>query len=367
MIKILIIFGTRPEVIKVAPVITEIQKHPEMELLVCNTGQHKELVEPIIELFQIKTDYSLNSMTENQSLAELTSKLIHGLNSIISQVKPDWILAQGDTTTVMCAALTAYYNKVKFGHIEAGLRTHDKYQPFPEEINRRIAGVIADIHFAPTKVALEALLKENIPASKIKLTGNTIVDAVHMILPKISSLETFYPQVPFSKKLILVTSHRRENFGKPFENICKALQQVLMLRSDIHIVFPVHYNPNVRIVAQRELSKLEGISLLNPLQYEHLLFFLQKSHIVLTDSGGIQEEGASFNKPILVMRNTTERPEGIKAGIAKLVGTDTKVILRNVLSLLEDSVQYNAMTNRTNPYGDGKAAERILDSILHYE
>ena len=366
-VKILIVFGTRPEVIKVAPVIRIMQQSENVELYLCNTGQHKEMILPLFDLFKFLPDFTLNTMVAGQGLTSLTTRLITSLDEIIRSLNPEWVLAQGDTATVMCASLAAYYNQVKFGHIEAGLRTNDKYQPFPEEINRRIAGVIADLHFAPTNVAVENLLVENINPKTIILTGNTIVDAINLIIPDEKKILNLFSEIPFEKRIILVTAHRRENIGEPFNNICRALKELAISHDDIHVVFPVHYNPNFRNISYQYLGNEKNISLLEPMDYEALSYFMSKAYLVLTDSGGIQEEGASYNKPILVLRNTTERPEGIEAGISKLIGTSKRKIIDEVSLLLNDRDVYLSMTGHKNPYGDGKASERILNTILKYD
>jgi UDP-N-acetylglucosamine 2-epimerase (non-hydrolysing) len=366
--KILIVFGTRPEAIKLAPVILTLEEIPDVEIVICNTGQHKELVDQVLDLFNIVPNFSLEIMKPNQNLVALTTNLLKKLDIVTKKVKPDWILAQGDTTTVMCSSIIAYYNKILFGHIEAGLRTNNKYQPFPEEINRRITGVIADLHFAPTRKAKEALLKENILESIITVTGNTIIDALKYItrLPTTISEKNF-PEIEFNKRIILVTAHRRENFGESFVNICKAIKTISSEYKDVQFVFPVHLNPNIRNTAHEILGQIDGVKLLDPVNYGQLLFLLSKSYIIMTDSGGIQEEAPSFNKPLLVLRNTTERPEGVEAGIAKLVGTKQNSIINSVKTLLNNPKEYSKMVQISNPYGDGHAAGKIVSAILKYE
>jgi UDP-N-acetylglucosamine 2-epimerase (non-hydrolysing) len=366
--KILLIFGTRPEAIKIAPVITALRKTPGMELVICNTGQHRELADQVIDLFNIKPDFSLHVMKPNQSLISLTTELLNKLDQMVKEVNPDWILAQGDTTSVMCASIIAHYNKILFGHIEAGLRTYDKFNPYPEEINRRIAGVIADLHFAPTIKAKEALLRENVNEKSIKVTGNTIIDALRFITKLPSNVsENDFPGITFNKKLILVTAHRRENFGEPFMNICKAIRNISLEFKDVQIVFPVHLNPNIKQIANEILNEIPGVSLIKPVNYEQMLFLMNKSYLIMTDSGGIQEEAPSFKKPLLVLRNTTERPEGVEAGIAKLIGTETNNIIMAVSQLLKDQVAYSEMIKSKNPYGDGYAAEKIVNALISYE
>ena len=372
-VRVLSIFGTRPEAVKMAPVVHALEAHPEFESLVCVTAQHREMLDQILNLFSIQPDVDLNLMKPNQSLATLTAEIFTGLDPVLKQVKPDWILVQGDTTTVMVAALLAYYNQVKVGHVEAGLRTFDKWQPFPEEVNRRVAGVVADLNFAPTTWSEQNLLNEGVPAWRIAVTGNTVSDALHNIQqrpapPEVSELLNSLDVSPEGKKLILVTAHRRENFGQPIEDICNALKQLAAQYADkIAIVYPVHLNPNVQEPVYRLLGKIPNIKLLSPLDYLPLVHLMKNAYVVLTDSGGIQEEATALGKPALVLRNVTERPEGVEAGVLKLVGTDVDKIVTQSSILLDDKDAYDRMAKAKNPFGDGKAAERIVEALLAFK
>lgn len=364
-IKVLNIIGTRPEAVKMAPVVNAMQADFSIESITLVTAQHREMMDQVLRLFQISPDIDLNLMQPAQTLSGLTAHIIDTLDPIITSMKPDWVIAQGDTTTVMTAALTAYYHQIKFGHVEAGLRTFNIYEPFPEEINRRIAGTIATAHFAPTETSKRNLLNENIPAKSIFVTGNTVIDAVQSIAthPIPNEMKTLLNSIG-EKKLILVTAHRRENFGKPIIDICAAVAELAIERADeLHFVYPVHLNPNIDGVVRQKLSGFSNITLLAPLDYLSMAHLVKNSHIVLTDSGGLQEEAPSFGKPVLVLRNVTERPEGVDAGTVKLVGTDPSTILLQVRSLLDDSKAYDAMAQSINPYGDGNSAPRILEAI----
>jgi UDP-N-acetylglucosamine 2-epimerase (non-hydrolysing) len=360
--KILSILGTRPEAVKIAPIIKALEQSPDdFESVVCITGQHRDMVIPILDIFDIQPDYDLDVMSHGQSLSRLTSRLLLSVDKVIEEVQPDWILAQGDTTTVMVASLLAYYHQRRFGHIEAGLRTGDKYRPFPEEGNRIIADVLADACFTPTEFAKQNLLKEGILEARIIVTGNTVVDA----LLDISSRQldtTIMQQFPSDKRLILVTAHRRESFGEPFQELCYALRDIATQFDDIHLIYPVHLNPNVQQPVYDILSEVSNISLIAPLDYPDLLQVMRHATLVLTDSGGIQEEAPTFKVPLLVMRDKTERPEGIEAGVAKLVGTARENIVSETSLLLSNPEQILAMQGE-NPYGDGKAAARIVDYL----
>lgn len=371
--RILTIFGTRPEAVKLAPVLRELAKVPGVESRVCVTAQHRQMLDQVLELFQIKPDYDLNLMRENQSLAELSASIFTHLDPVLAEYQPDWVLAQGDTTTVAMTSLLCYYRRIKFGHVEAGLRTHDKWQPFPEEINRRIAGVIADLHFAPTNWSKENLLREGVDANNIHVTGNTVIDALHYVAEQDEPAEVrelldtlgihdANPKLGGSRRLLLVTAHRRENFGMPMENICKALIE-LAGRGDVEIVYPAHLNPNVQEPVNRLLKGANHITLLPPLDYLPLVHLMKHASIILTDSGGIQEEAPSFGIPTLVLREVTERPEGVEAGTLKLTGTATAKITEEANRLLDDPSAYNAMARAGNPYGDGHAAERIVQAL----
>ena len=368
--KVLSVFGTRPEAIKMAPVVRELEKHPEkIESKVCITAQHREMLDQVLDLFKIKPDYDLNLMKPNQSLEELTSRILLKLTHLLQKENPDWLLVQGDTTTVMAASLAAFYQNIKVGHVEAGLRTGDKRQPFPEEINRRIAGVIADLHFAPTRQAESNLLKEGIPSTQVIKTGNTVIDALQWVakLPSPAFVEKLLENIKESRK-ILVTAHRRENFGKPLENICMALKEIAKeYEGEIHLIYPVHLNPKVQEPVRRILGGIPNITLLPPLDYLSLVHLMKASYLVLTDSGGIQEEAPGLGKPVLVLRAKTERPEGVSAGTVKLVGSDKEKIIAETKILLDDRNAYAKMAQAINPYGDGKASSRIVKGLLNYD
>lgn len=364
MKRIMVVFGTRPEAIKMAPVIKEFKRYAEeFEPIVCVTAQHRQMLDQVLSLFEIKPDVDLNLMKENQTLEFLTANTIQQITRVIIDLKPDLVLVQGDTTTAMVTALAAFYQKIPVGHIEAGLRTQDRYNPFPEEINRHLISILATYHFAPTQRAQEALLREGIPEETIFLTGNTVVDALRMIIKK-----NYQGNFNFSSlnghKLILVTAHRRESFGKPFENICLALKEISRRNSDVEMVYPVHLNPNVKNVVYKILSQKERIHLIPPLEYCELVHLLNNSYLILTDSGGIQEEAPALGKPVLVLRKETERPEGVEAGVAKLVGTNVKRIIRETELLLRNEEEYLKMAKAISPYGDGRAAERIVKILM---
>ena len=362
--RLLITFGTRPEALKLAPLILAAKRDKSIETIVCATGQHREIVEQANQLFGITPDYNLSIMQPGQTLHELTARVLTNLSPVIETTKPDWLLVQGDTTTVMAASLLSFYHRVRVGHIEAGLRTDDKFHPFPEEINRRIASVVADLHFAPTTQAKKNLLREGVSTKDILVTGNTIIDTLQLIAKRPYDLKnSVLKNVPFDRKLILVTAHRRENFGDPFRAICSAIQELTnIFLDDIHFVYPVHPNPNIREVVYRELGSNQRITLLPPIDYESLVFLLKNVELVLTDSGGIQEEAPTFGVKVLILREKTERPEGVKAGIAKLVGTNSGKIIMEVKALLKErELGENPLIK--NPYGDGKASNRIIKAL----
>ncbi|HBZ55569.1 MAG TPA: UDP-N-acetylglucosamine 2-epimerase (non-hydrolyzing) [Syntrophobacteraceae bacterium] len=367
--KILIIFGTRPEAIKMAPVVLGLKAEGVYQVKVVVTAQHRQMLDQVLELFQIRPDHDLNVMTANQDLFDITARILENLKEVLQREQPDLILVHGDTTTTFAAALAAYYLKIPVGHVEAGLRTRDKYQPFPEELNRRLTGALADYHFAPTPWARDNLLAEGIPAERIWVTGNTVIDALKIIAAQVIQEKArwaAYLQENFGlcldgQRCLLVTGHRRENFGPAFRNICLALRDLAGHYADIHVVYPVHLNPNVREPAMRLLGGQGNIHLLKPLSYAQLIWIMDKSYFALTDSGGIQEEAPSLGKPVLVMRQVTERQEGIDAGTARLVGTDRDVIVREAARLVEDQDCYLRMARAINPYGDGKACARISD------
>ncbi len=357
--RFLFIFGTRPEAIKLAPLVLKLGEIGDV--FVCVSGQHREMLDQVMRLFSIEPDYDLDIMEENQSLFKITAKTLTLLEKVIDQSSPDLIIVQGDTTTAFAGALAGYYKKVKVAHVEAGLRSFDKFSPFPEEMNRIMAGHIADYHFAPTKKARENLMGEGIPRRSIHVVGNTVIDALLKGLAIVHKDERrcydHFRFLDFSKRVILVTGHRRESFGRPFENICRALKDIA--RSNVEIVYPVHLNPNVRRQVYPLLRGVRNIHLVEPLEYPYLIWLMSKSYLVLTDSGGIQEEAPSLGKPVLVMRDVTERTEGIEAGTAILVGTSRKRIADTTRKLLSDQAEYNKMAKARNPYGDGRASERI--------
>ncbi len=378
--KILSVFGTRPEAVKMAPVVKLLAKTAGIESRVCVTAQHRQMLDQVLNLFEIKPDYDLDLMRADQSLAQLSAAIFIHLDPVLEDFKPDWVLAQGDTTTVAITSLLAYYQRIKFGHVEAGLRTHDKWQPFPEELNRRIAGVTADLHFAPTEWSRQNLLHEGIADEIIKVTGNTVIDALQFVSTQAEPVdvqellgklelrnekqEVSKNSFPGARRLLLVTAHRRENFGQPLENICRSLLE-LAKRGDIEIVYPVHLNPNVQEPVNRLLKGVEHITLLPPLDYLPLVHLMKHAALILTDSGGIQEEAPAFGIPTLVLRDVTERPEGVEAGTLKLVGTETSLIVQEAKRLLEDESAYAEMAKAVNPYGDGRAAEKIVRALLN--
>ena len=368
ILKVMTVIGTRPEAIKMAPVIKSLMSYPEeVKSVVCVTGQHREMLDQALKIFGIIPDYDLNLMKPNQSLSLLTSKLLTALDEVMTLEKPDWVLVQGDTTTAMVASLVAYYHRIKLGHVEAGLRTNDKFQPFPEEINRRITDILADAYFAPTQNSRMNLLKEGICSESIMVTGNTVIDALMLIAQRVAgrSIDSHISTSLDNKLLILVTVHRRESFGQPLENICKALARIACRYQDkIQIVYPVHLNPNVRKTVYEILSGIPNISLIEPVDYENLVALMSNAYLIMTDSGGIQEEAPSLHKPVLVLRDVTERPEAIEAGAAKLVGTDADSIYAEAVRLIEEPKSYSQMSTAVSPYGDGQASKRIVQFLL---
>jgi UDP-N-acetylglucosamine 2-epimerase len=358
--------GTRPEAIKMAPVIDELRRHPNaIESLVCVSGQHREMLDQVLDIFSIRPDFDLDVMRPDQELSELTAELIHEFDHVVRETKPDWIIAEGDTTTVLVAALTSYYHRVRFGHVEAGLRTCDKFKPFPEEMNRRIVDQLADALFAPTVRSRDNLLREGVPAEMVLLTGNTVIDALLAVAARRFDWSVGpLASLPANRGLVLVTAHRRESFGEGLREICCAIKELaLQFESGFHFVYPVHLNPNVRRAVKEILSNLPNVSLIEPLDYLSMVHLMKRSVLILTDSGGIQEEAPSLRVPVLVMRNTTERPEGIEAGVARLVGTNRSRIVEEAARLLRDPVARGAMVTEANPYGDGKAASRIVSFL----
>lgn len=365
--KILILFGTRPEAIKLAPVIKELERYPErLKPVICVTAQHRHMLDQVLKLFSIKPDYDLDIMQENQTLSGITAKTLLRLSNLLVSIRPDIVLIQGDTTTAFSASLAAFYQRVRIAHIEAGLRTDQKYKPFPEEINRRLCTVLADLHFAPTERAKNNLIKENIDEKNILVTGNTAIDALFMVLKKGHKDTLFLKNIDYSKRIILVTAHRRESFGKPFKEICLALRELVKRNNDIELVYPVHLNPNVQHVVKKIISNIDRIHLIEPLAYESFVQLMYKSYFILTDSGGIQEEAPSIGKPVLVMREVTEREEAIEAGTAKLVGTKRSKIVEAAQRLLDSPGEYKSMQTKRNPFGDGNASRIIVKKILSY-
>lgn len=367
MIKVMTVFGTRPEAIKMAPVVLELQKHADrIQTIVAVTAQHRQMLDQVLDLFQITPDYDLDIMSQGQTLYDITTKSLMGLKDVLAKKKPDLVLVHGDTTTTFAGALASYYQQVPVGHVEAGLRTGDIYSPFPEEMNRKLTGAIAAIHFAPTATAKANLLKENVNPSHIYVTGNTVIDALMTTVAGDYDFGDDLKDVDFhNHRVILLTTHRRENLGEPMRHIYKALRRIIEEIPDTEIVFPVHRNPLVRKVVEEELAGVDRIHLIDPMEYEPFANLMSLSSLVLTDSGGIQEEAPSLGKPVLVLRNTTERLEAVEAGTVRLIGTDKDVVYAETKRLLTDQDAYDAMSNAVNPYGDGKASQRIVQAILH--
>lgn len=367
-IKVMTVFGTRPEAIKMAPVVLELEKHSDMITpVVAVTAQHREMLDQVLNLFHIKPDYDLDIMAAGQTLFDITMRAMSGLDKVLSEEKPDIVLVHGDTTTTFAGALAAYYHQTEVGHVEAGLRTHNKYSPFPEEMNRHLTGAIADLHFAPTSTSESNLLMENVQENNIFVTGNTVIDALHHTVCDEFDFDPSLGDIGFGKhRIVLVTTHRRENLGEPMRHVYQALKQLIEEIPDIEIVFPVHKNPKVREVVQEELGGVERVHLIDPLDYEPFANLMHRSAIILTDSGGVQEEAPALGKPVLVLRDTTERPEAVAAGTVKLIGTDRERVYSEAKRLLTDAGEYSRMAEAVNPYGDGKAAERIVQAILYH-
>lgn len=376
--KVIIIFGTRPEAIKLAPVIHLLKKEKKaFQPLVCVTAQHREMLDQVLRLFEIFPDYDLNIMRPKQNLYGITTEVLKKLRVLFKEVKPDLLLVQGDTTTTFSASLAGFYEKIKIAHIEAGLRTYNKYQPFPEEINRHLTSILADYHFTPTEKARENLLKEGIPPENILVTGNTVVDALLYIKKNLSSPQkkkeieqAFWHKyrIPINRdRLILVTAHRRESFGEPFEEICLSLREIVQKNPEVRIVYPVHLNPHVQEPVRRIIGNCDRIYLIPPVPYEEFVYLMIRSYFILTDSGGIQEEAPTLGKPVLVMRKVTERPEAIEAGVARLVGSKKKDIVKNVQHLLDDPEEYEMMAKKRNPFGDGRSAQRIVQFLKNID
>ena len=358
------IFGTRPEAIKMAPLVLELKKDPELEPIVVVTAQHREMLDQVMDIFGITADFDLNIMKQGQTLSEVTGRVIEGLESVIKEAEPDMILVHGDTTTTFAGSLAAFYNEVDIGHVEAGLRTYNKYSPFPEEMNRQMTGVLADLHFSPTDQSKENLLKENKDETYISVTGNTAIDALKTTVNEEYKSEIIEKHK--DKKVILLTAHRRENIGMPMENIFSAVREIVEEFDDVTVVYPIHKNPKVREIAAKYLAEHDRIEIIEPLDVFDFHNFAAKSHIILTDSGGVQEEAPSLGKPVLVLRDTTERPEGVEAGTLKLAGIQKENIYNLTKKLLTDDAMYEKMASAANPYGDGRASERICENIKYY-
>ena len=384
MKKVMLVFGTRPEAIKMAPLVKEFQKQKErIETVVCVTGQHREMLDQVLEIFDIKPDYDLNIMKQGQDLYDVTARVLTGMREVLKEVKPDVVLVHGDTTTSTAAALATFYQQIPVGHVEAGLRTHNIYSPWPEEMNRLLTGRLATYHFSPTPLSRNNLIKESIDDRNIIVTGNTVIDALYWVVDKIKNnkelnneLENVLSKAGYDvnrlnngKKLVLITGHRRENFGDGFINMCTAIKDLMVKYPDVDFVYPMHLNPNVRKPIHEvfgvNLSGLKNMFFIEPLEYLSFVYLMEKSSIVLTDSGGIQEEAPGLGKPVLVMRNTTERPEALNAGTVKLVGTDYNKIVNEVSSLIDDKAAYEKMSKAVNPYGDGLACGRIVNALLY--
>lgn len=384
MKKVMLVFGTRPEAIKMAPLVKEFQKQKErIETVVCVTGQHREMLDQVLEIFDIKPDYDLNIMKQGQDLYDVTARVLTGMREVLKEIKPDVVLVHGDTTTSTAAALATFYQQIPVGHVEAGLRTHNIYSPWPEEMNRLLTGRLATYHFSPTPLSRNNLIKESIDDRNIIVTGNTVIDALYWVVDKIKNnkelnneLENVLSKAGYDvnrlnngKKLVLITGHRRENFGDGFINMCTAIKDLMVKYPDVDFVYPMHLNPNVRKpiheVFGENLSGLKNMFFIEPLEYLSFVYLMEKSSIVLTDSGGIQEEAPGLGKPVLVMRNTTERPEALNAGTVKLVGTDYNKIVNEVSSLIDDKAAYEKMSKAVNPYGDGLACGRIVNALLY--
>jgi UDP-N-acetylglucosamine 2-epimerase (non-hydrolysing) len=367
-IKIAMIFGTRPETIKMFPIISEIKKYPHLiDCRIIVSGQHREMLDQMLEIFQVNSDYDLDIMEQGQSLSDITNNCILGIEKILIKERPSMVLVQGDTTTTFAGALAAFYQKIKIGHVEAGLRTNNKYYPFPEEVNRHLTSVLTDLHFAPTTQSYENLLSEGVKKEDIFISGNTVIDSLLLMIKENYTFREskLKDKKIFEKKIILVTMHRRENWGKPLKETCQAINKIIDEHSDISVIFPVHKNPEIRRNVQEILQNKKNILLLDTLNYDDMVNLMSKSYIILTDSGGIQEEAPSLGKPVLVLRDETERPEAVKAGVVKLIGTKEKRICSEVDSLLNRREKYMKMSKSINPYGDGKASERIVKKILY--
>lgn len=364
-IRVMSIFGTRPEAIKMAPLVKELDSRNEIESIVCVTAQHREMLDQVLETFDIKPDYDLNIMKQGQTLGDITTRALIGVERVIKECKPDIVLVHGDTTTTFAGALAAFYNQVAIGHVEAGLRTNDKYSPYPEEMNRQMVDCMTDMYFAPTNLSRENLLNENIDEEKIYVTGNTAIDAMTTTVKNDYNHEKL-DWIKDNERMILLTAHRRENLGEPMKHIFKAIKRVVDEFDDVKVIYPIHKNPKVREVANEIFGDTDRVRLIEPLEVFDFHNFINKSYMIMSDSGGVQEEAPSLGKPVLVLRDTTERPEGIEAGTLKLVGTDEETIYEEAKKLLTDKHAYDMMIKASNPYGDGHASERIVDAIIGY-
>lgn len=360
-LKVMSVFGTRPEAIKMAPVVLELDKYPQIESIVAVTAQHREMLDQVLNLFNIRPDFDLNIMSEGQTLFDITSRALLGLDKVLTAAKPDVVLVHGDTTTTFAGALASYYHQIEVGHVEAGLRTQNKFSPYPEEMNRRLTGSLADLNFAPTTTAKENLLREGVEAEKIFVTGNTVIDALYQTVRADFNFPNFNLD---DKRVILVTTHRRENLGEPLRQVYKALRALVEEFADVEIIFPVHKNPKVRSVVNEELGGLERVCLIDPLDYEPFANLMNRATLILTDSGGVQEEAPALGKPVLVLRDTTERPEAVDAGTVKLIGTNQDKVYSAAKLLLTDATEYKKMAEARSPYGDGNAAQRIVKALL---
>lgn len=371
--RVLTVFGTRPEAIKMAPVVAALNTHANIDSRICVTGQHRHMLDQVLQLFGIKPDYDLDIMRPGQDLFSITARVLEGMREVLQDFRPDYVLVHGDTTTTLAASLAAFYARIPVGHVEAGLRTHNLYSPWPEEANRQITGVLAALHFAPTEQSRQNLLTENTPEAAILVTGNTVIDALLTVQSKVKenaklrdALHAQYPFLAEDRRMVLITGHRRENFGGGFEDICEAIRQLSLRYPDMQFVYPVHLNPNVREPVNRLLSGLGNVHLIEPLEYEPFVYFMGRSFIILTDSGGIQEEAPSLGKPVLVMRDNTERPEAVAAGTVRMVGTDSQRIVQAVSDLTDNEASYQRMAYAHNPYGDGQASPRIVQALLNH-
>lgn len=367
MKKVLIVFGTRPEAIKVAPLIKALKEDQHFEVKICNTGQHKEMLDQVLDFFELECDYRLNIMTESQTLYSITEKIIHRMKEVLEDYNPDYVFVHGDTSTTMAASLSSFYHGAKICHIEAGLRTSDLRNPFPEEANRRITSVLSHYHFSPTVSSKQNLLIENIDENKIIVTGNTVIDALLFGIEKVNKDESLVSELKSKliadKEIVLITCHRRENHGEGILNVCKAVKTLALNNTNYQFVFPVHLNPKILNIVTDYLNDIDNVLLIEPLNYPNFIWLMNQSKIIVTDSGGVQEEAPSLGKPVIVVRDETERPEAVEAGTVKLVGSNTELIIKEVQNLIDDSALYMQMSNAHNPYGDGKAVERIVDYL----